>query len=134
MVGPAVLADLRSREGAQRQEGPVIKIGPCPQRALTDGYEQSPAVNDGSLRSILPGRSASEQERPSLLAVPSKLVTMGRAGAADGRHQAVNLGHSRSIDPQVGGGLEGLARAAGGAEVPLQRRGQPGVAWDMCFV
>jgi hypothetical protein len=28
------------------------------------------------------------------------------------------------IDPQVSGGLEGLARAAGGAEVPLQRRGR----------
>jgi hypothetical protein len=29
----------------------------------------------------------------------------------------------RYINPQVSGGLDGLARAAGGAEVPLQRRG-----------
>jgi hypothetical protein len=48
----------------------------------------------------------------------------GRVGAADGRQPAVNIGHSRSIDPQLGGGFEGLASAAGGAEVPLQRRGQ----------
>jgi hypothetical protein len=38
---------------------------PCPRRALANRYEQAPAVNDGSLRSVLTWRSASEQERPS---------------------------------------------------------------------
>jgi hypothetical protein len=52
----------------------------------------------------------------------------GRAGAARGRSPAVNTGQPRYLDPQVSGGLAGLARAAGGAEVPLQRRGQ-GLAW-----
>jgi hypothetical protein len=33
--------------------------------------------------------------------MPSKLVTLGRAGAADGREPAVNLGQLRFIDPQV---------------------------------
>jgi hypothetical protein len=60
---------------------------------------------------------------------PSPIAAVGRAGAADGRYPAVNLGHSRYLDPQVSGGLVGLARAAGGAEVPLQRRGQA-VPWQ----
>jgi hypothetical protein len=47
----------------------------------------------------------------------------GRVGAADGRLTAVNLGHAvhRSAGERCS---EGLARAAEGAEVPLQRRGQ----------
>jgi hypothetical protein len=54
---------------------------------------------------------------------PHPTAAVGRAGAADGRQPAVSIGQSRCIDPQVSSGLVRLARAIGGAEVPLQRRG-----------
>jgi hypothetical protein len=49
----------------------------------------------------------------------------GRAGAADGRAAAVNPGHWRCTDMQLGDRVERLCRATGMAEGPLQRRGQP---------
>jgi hypothetical protein len=57
--------------------------------------------------------------RAGLVNQPADGAAWGRAGAADGGQPAVNIGHWRSIDPQVSGGLVGLARAAGGAEVPF---------------
>ena len=64
--------------------------------------------------------------------MPSKLVTLGRTGATDGRYPAVNIGYSRSIDPQVSRGLDGLARAAGGAEVPFHTAEATGGDLDGC--
>jgi hypothetical protein len=52
---------------------------PWARRSLANGYEQSPAVDDGSLRSALTWPFSVEQKRPSLAlpAVPSKLLPWG---------------------------------------------------------
>ena len=47
---------------------------PCPRHALANGYEQSPAVNDGSLRSVLTWPFSVGARAALPRAVPSKLV------------------------------------------------------------
>jgi hypothetical protein len=98
----------------------------APQDPVHQGYPASRGISvgrplwAGRRSSLIPGsESAVSYPRP---------YAVGRIGAADGRQSTVNFGHSRCIGPQVSGGLEGLARAAGWAEGPLQRRGHARVA------
>jgi phosphohistidine swiveling domain-containing protein len=88
------LLERPSPDGLPRQASGVIAAGtarwshpyrPCPRRALANGYEQSPAVNDGSLRSVLTWRSASEQTPSSRVQHAGASVLQGIA-ASPGRY------------------------------------------------
>jgi hypothetical protein len=125
------LLERPSPDGLPRHASRVIAAGTArwshplpavPSACLANGYEQSPAVNDGSLRSVLTWRrsvltwrSASERERHHPTAVPSKLVARTLLQCRCREEEPM----VDSADPTGGGALE-LARSA--APAPARRR------------
>jgi hypothetical protein len=70
---------------------------PCPRRALANGYEQSPAVNDGSLRSVLTWPFSVGTGAALPRAVPSSLrpggsYKVGVGGGTDGGQRRSHRG------------------------------------------
>jgi hypothetical protein len=90
-------ASLRVMSRKPRRQYQACPDQPCPNRVIRPGTSGQPRFTE-----IDPDLVVRPRRRVGLLLImPSKLVTLGRAGAADGREPAVNLGQLRYIDPQV---------------------------------